>query len=94
MTCVTWPGVTAEQRNMGVLTPMTGVACDGDLQVEEATMWACFGCGSMLLVSVLLLLMLTCSCSKGACGVGSVISTGVQFEGEHLASYGLLEGLA
>ena len=36
-TGVAWPGVTAEQRNVGVLTPMTGVACADDIQVVEAT---------------------------------------------------------
>ena len=50
-----WPGVTAEQRNMGVLTLMTGVASEGDLQVVEATVGAGFGRRSMLPVSMLLL---------------------------------------
>ena len=34
---VTWPGVTAEQRKTGVLMLMTGVACEGDLQVVETS---------------------------------------------------------
>ena len=34
---VTWPGVTAGQRNMGVLKLVTGVSCAGDLQVVETS---------------------------------------------------------
>ena len=49
----------------------------------------------MLSVSMLLLpQMLTCGCSKGAGGVGSVIFTELRLEWENLASCGLVEGLA
>ena len=52
---VTWPGVTEEERNTGVLTMMTGLACGGDLQAVGATMGANIGPGSTLPVSMLLL---------------------------------------
>ena len=80
---------------MGVLPLMTGVACEGDLQVVGATTGAGFGPGSTLPVSMLLLpQMLTCCCRKRASWVGNVISTELRFEGENLTSRGLLEGLA
>ena len=52
------------------------------MQVVEATTWAGFGRGSVLIVSMLLpLQILTRGCSKGAGGVGSRISTEVQYGG-------------
>ena len=45
VTAVTWPGVTDEQQNMGVLTLMIGVAWRVGLQVIEATKGAGFGLG-------------------------------------------------
>ena len=63
MTGGTWPGVTEEQRNTGVLTLMTGVAYGGDLQVVESTKGAGIGPGSMLPLSMLLPPpMLMCGC--------------------------------
>ena len=63
VTGVIWPGVTEEQRNTGVLTLMTGVACGGDLQAVESTAGASIGQGSMLSVSLLVPPpMLMCSC--------------------------------
>ena len=47
MTGITWPGVTEEQGNMGVLALMTGVAHVGDMQWVGATPGAGLGPGSM-----------------------------------------------
>ena len=35
VTGVTWPGVTAAQQNMGVLTLIIGASGEGDLQAVE-----------------------------------------------------------
>ena len=72
VTSVTWPSVNEEQRSTGVLMLKTGVACLCDLQGVRATPGAGFGTGSMLPVSMLLMLpVLRFGCVKGAGGVGT-----------------------
>ena len=43
VTGVTWPGVTEEQQNTGVLVLMTGMACLGHLQWVGTTPVASWG---------------------------------------------------
>ena len=90
---VTWPGVTEEQRNTGVLVLMTGVTCGGDLQGVVTIPGVGIGSGSTLPVSMLLPLpMLRCGGVKREVGVGRVIFTELCFEGSNLSSHCLVEG--